>query len=256
MTGERTARKASERKSRWFFSAWVIASALLFVVLVAGLGYAGLSHANNKGVFKTAKLALGIQGSLNGVVMENYPGKPSAKDIKVTVDGKKIELVKPGFFVAKDLPTGMHTLVIKGDDYEKVAKKITINKGINEGSYNMSLTPLEAANRWMQTKKENKYEDTYSYLHPDEKARINMTRYIQYKSNVQKKYNILLKKFYIYPPKFAGTWKHPGTGKIYKDIAIMQVDGIITASHIAPIKKSWNVYAQEVKGQWMFLSAN
>ncbi|MHB8840619.1 MAG: peptidase associated/transthyretin-like domain-containing protein [Candidatus Aquicultor sp.] len=256
MSGERTARKTRERGRRRYFSIWVITSVFILVALLAGLGYTGLSHADNKGVFKTAKLALGIQGSLNGVVMENYPGKPSAKDLKITVDGKNIDPVKPGFFAAKNLPTGAHMVVIKGKGYEKVVKRITIDKGINEESFNLSLTPVEAANRWMQTKKENKYEGTYSYLHPDEKARIEKASYIQYKSKMQKQYNILLKDFIVHTPRVVDTWKHPGTGKVYKDVAIMKVDGVITATHVAPIKKSWNVYAQDVKGQWMFLSAN
>ncbi len=256
MSGEHTAKKVSERGRRWYLSIWAITSLLILVALLAGLGYTGLSHADNKGIFKTAKLALGMKGSLNGVVMENYPGKPSAKNLKITIDGKNIDPVKPGFFVAKNLPTGLHMVVIKGEEYEKVVKKVTIDKGVNEESFNLSLTPVEAANRWMRTKKENKFEDTYSYLHPDEKARIQRASYIQYKIKMQKRYNILLKDFIVHTPRFVDTWNHPGTGKVYKDIAILKVDGVITATHVAPIKKSWNVYAQDVNGQWMFLSAN
>ncbi|NCO65197.1 hypothetical protein [Candidatus Aquicultor secundus] len=250
------ARKTGERGRRWYFWIWVITSIFILVALLAGLGYTELSHADNRGVFKTAKLALGIQGSLNGAVMENYPGKRPAKNLEISVDGKNIEPVKSGFFAVRNLPTGIHTVIIKGKGYEKVVKKIAVDKGINEESFSLSLTPVEAANRWMQTKKENKYEDTYSYLHPDEKARIEKTRYVQYKSKLQKQYNVLLKDFIVHTPRFVDTWKHPGTGNVYKDIAIMKVDGVITANHIAPIKKSWNVYAQNVKGQWMFLSAN
>jgi len=246
--------RLSERRYKRLAVYWLLGSILLLVSALVGLSYADFRPVQN--LMQPAKHALNMTGDLKATVIEDYPSGAPAKDIYFKLDGKAVKPDGAGHFIARDIPTGEHTLSVGGGAYEGTTKTIDIEKGLNKCTVKLCLTVVEATKRWMETKRQNKPADTYFFLHPDEKRRINKQDYIKFKLLAQKEYNIAIANYQVHAPRFVVNWKHPVTGKIYRLVAAMKVDAFTTANGSPPKKQSWDVYAQKVNGRWAFLASS
>lgn len=244
----------NKRQSNKYFFLWVVFTVALAIIITGSLKYDELKPVQSV-VSQQAKAALNIEGDLKATVVEDYAGGKPAEKIRVEIDGKKVALEKPGFFIAKGLSVGEHLVLIEGDRYEQFEKKLIIDKGENEATFKLCLAPDEAARRWMQTKKENRHADTYLQLHPDEKKRISLESYVKFKKSLENKENLRIESYAIDKPEFLINWKHPEIGKTYSVVAVMGATGIIGSDKLGRGKKSWNIYAQKVNGRWTFLLA-
>lgn len=244
----------NKRQNNKYFFLWIISTVALIVVLAGSLKHDQLKPVQNA-VLQPAKVVLNMKGDLAATVIEDCIEDKPVENVRIKIDGKEVALEKPGFFNAKGLSTGEHLVSIEGSAYEKLEKKIIIDKGGNKIAFKLCLAPDEAARRWMQTKKENRHADTYLELHPDEKKRIGLKNYVEFKRTLEAKKSLEIESYTIQEPEFLLNWKHPETGKTYGVVAAMRATGIIKSDELGRVKKSWNIYAQKVGGRWTFLLA-
>jgi len=247
-------RMKNKRQNNKYFFLWAVFTVALIVVLIGSLKHDQLKPVQSAAL-QPAKVVLNMKGDLSAIVIEDYAGGGPAEKIKVEIDGKKVALEKPGFFKTKGLSTGEHLVSIESDRYERSEKKVIIDKGENKATFKLSLTPDEAARRWMQTKKENRHADTYMELHPDEKKRISLQNYIKFKQELENTENLQIESYSVQEPEFLLNWKHPEIGKTYSVVAVMKATGTIKSDNLGRAKKSWNIYAQKIDGRWVFLLA-
>lgn len=237
-----------------YFFLWIMLTVALIVILIGSLRYDKLKPVQNT-VLQPVQVALGMKGDLKATVIEDCIGSEPAENIRIGIDGKEVALEKPGSFNAKGLSTGEHLVSIEGDGYERFAKKVIIDRGENKATFKLSLTPNQAAKRWMQTKKEKRHDDTYLQLHPDEKKRISLINYVKFKRTLEREENLEIESYTVQEPEFLLNWKHPETGKTYGVVAMMRATGVIKSDKLGRGKKSWNIYAQKIDGRWTFLLA-
>jgi len=244
------ARKKKKRLYTWFLIGFV-----LILSLLVALNYDKLATAQ-EGFVQTAKTAFGPKGILEGEVFENYPDNPPARKIRITINGKQVKVPEPRYFKVDNLPAGKHSVVIEGENYEKLTKTIEIKRGKNRVSFSVCLTPEEAAKRWMKTKQENNHAGTYLCIHPDERVKIKRGAYVEYKTALQNRFDLSISNYKIGSTEFLKSWKHPATGKVYKDIAKIRASGVIVAKGEHKVEKSWDIYAQKHDGRWTFFIGN
>lgn len=245
MASEHTIEEHKSGKRRLLL--WFTGTTLLALLIIVGLIYSGLAQPFIWKINNTGRLTVAI--------IEDYPGNPAAENCRVWVDGKTVKHGASGRFTADFINAGKHTILIKGEKYESRTINFTTRAGINKRLLSVSLSPVEAGRRWMQTKKDNNHKATYEFLHPDERKRIQSAKYVAYKSQVTDALDLKIKAFSVYSPKPLKLWKHPKTGKIYKGVVVMKVDGIISASKIGVVKKKWRIFAQKVDNRWFFLTS-
>jgi len=244
----------NKRRNNKYFFLWIVSTVALIVVLIGSLKYDQLKPVQSA-ILQPAKVVLNMKGDLAATVIEDCIEDNPVENIRIKIDGKEVALEKPGFFYAKGLSTGDHLVSIEGSAYEKLEKKVIIDKGENKATFKLCLAPDEAARRWMLTKKENRHADTYLQLHPDEKKRISLKNYVEFKRALGAKESLEIESYTIQKPEFLLNWKHPETGKTYSVVAAMRAGGIIKSDKLGRGKKSWNIYAQKVDGRWTFLLA-
>lgn len=236
---------AGLREGRKYFWLWLATSILLLVPIILVW--------QNRDMLANM-LTQADKESLAGVVIENYSGGNPVRDIQITVDGKTVKITEPGRFNVDNLTKGKHIVTATGKSYEDEVEDIDIKKGKNKCIIKVSLTPVEAAHRWMETKKQNKYAETYSLIHPDDKKWINKNGYIRFKIDMQRVSNLKIKSYKIESPKLLKTWKHHETKKIYKDVVMMRANVIMEIDQAGAGETGWNIYAQNINGRWAFFS--
>lgn len=231
------------RKNSKHFWLWVLSTLLLFTPLFIAWQYREM-------------LPLGFayvgRETLSGTVVENYPGDPPATGITVKIDGKQIKLSKPGSFTAKNLIPGKHFVTIEGPGYATFSEDIEIKRGKNESEFKLLLTPVEAASRWMQTKKEDKYAETYSFFHPDDKKRIDPAGYVKFKADIKNRFGVAIKSYKIGSPRVFMSWEHPRTKRVYRNVIAMKASAILETPQMDSTEKVWTIYAQSLDGRWVF----
>lgn len=243
-----------EQKSR-SRKMWVVLGILLLIAAVAGSTYAYWAPGRNS-LLESVKVALKIKGDLRGELTEFYPGQNPPEDAQVVVDGRQPIPIKSGGFVARDLATGEHTILISGTSYEPIERTINIAKGTNKVAVGLCLSPEEATQRWMKTKQENLHGQTYNFLCPEEQAKVSRAEYIEYKNAIQKEYALKIVSFEVAKANILKVWRHPDTGKTYTEVAKVRVSGVIELAGSGQEKKSWDVYAKKYGDRWLFFAAN
>lgn len=240
------------------FIFWLGLGSVTLILFLSIFSYSYWSSGLVK-VFQGVKVAFAAKGDLAGTVVENYLENPSAKNITIAVDDNKVKVSKTGTFTVSNLATGKHIISIKGEMYENYHKEIEIKEGRNKFVFKTTLTPREAIKRWMKVKQDNRHALTLLLLHPDDKKKIDRTRFIAYKTMIQEKYNPRILNYKIGTPKLIKSWKHPDNKKIYKNVVKTSMNGSIAAvdsGKTIEIKKSWNIFMQKFNGEWLFFTAN
>lgn len=237
------------------FTIWSLAGLIILLSLSVVLLLGRFLPMREK-LTQSMQVALNYKGSLEGKVIENYPGNPPAKNIQVMVDGKRVKMTSPGSFRAKDLAAAKHSLVIRGEGYEEVVSPISIKKGVNALVFEVCLTPEEATRRWMEAKQKNRFADSYRFLHPDERSKVKESAYINRKVELQNKYGLAILKFTVSPAKSLESWKHPVSGKLYKDVVRLHTSVTLEMKNSGAIRKNWDTYAQKCNGRWQFFAGN
>lgn len=251
-------RSTKRGESRGAFISWLGLGSIAFIIFLSILTYSYWSSPLGK-VLQGVKVAFAVKGDLEGKVVENYLDNPAAKDTAITIDGNRIKVSKTGTFTASNLATGKHIIDIKGRTYENYYKEIEIKEGHNKLVFKTTLTPNEVIERWMKVKQENKHELTLLLLHPDDRKKINRTRYIAYKTAIQNKYNPRILYYSIGTPRLIKSWKHPDRNKTYKNVVKTSMSGSIAAENSGKtieVKKSWNIFMKNSNGKWLFFTAN
>ncbi|MCL6472794.1 MAG: hypothetical protein K6T91_08305 [Firmicutes bacterium] len=233
------------RKNGKHFWLWILSTLLLFTPLFIAWQYREM-------------LPLGIayvgRENLSGTVVENYPGNPPATGITVKIDGEWIKLSKPGSFIAENLTLGRHLVTIEGPSYATLSEDIEIKRGKNESKFKLLLTPVEAANRWMQTKKEDKHAETYSFFHPDDKKRIDPAGYVKFKTDIKNRFGVTIKSYKVDSPRVFMSWEHPRTKRVYRNVIAMKASAVLEAPQVGSTETAWTIYAQNLNGRWVFFS--
>lgn len=233
---------------------WVVLGFLLLIAVVAGSTYKYWA-ATPSSLLQTIKVAAGLKGDLRGELTEFYPGQNPPEGAEVVVDGRRPIPVKSGGFVARDLATGEHTILISGKSYEPIEHTINIAKGANKLAVSLCLSPEEATRRWMKTKQENLHGETYNFLCPEEQAKVSRAEYIEYKNAIQKEYSLKIVSFDVAKANILKVWRHPDTGKNYNGVAKVSISGVIETMGSGREEKSWDVYAKKYGDRWLFFAA-
>ncbi|MDP2210628.1 MAG: hypothetical protein Q8J63_02680 [Candidatus Aquicultor sp.] len=245
-------RVEQKRRSR---KTWVLFAALLLAAVVLGSTYSYWAPAQNN-LLRAIKVAAGLKGDLRGELAESYPGQNPPEDTQVVVDDRPPIMVKSGKFLARDLATGKHIVRISGTGYEPVERTVNITQGANRVAVGLCLSPGEATRRWMKTKQENLHGETYKFLCPEEQAKVSRAEYIEYKNAIQKQYALKIVSFKVMQVNLLKAWPHPDTGKTYRDVAMIRIDGVIELAGSGQEKKAWDVYAKKYDDRWLFFAAN
>lgn len=225
---------------------WVATPILAISLLMTFLAYTGVTQ--------SAIWKITDTGQLTGQIIEDYPGYPAAKNLKAKLDGKALKIENSGRFTVKGVKAGKHVLVITGEAYELGVYKFSTRAGMNSQEFKACLSPIETGARWMQTKKENRHNDSYFLLHPDEQKRVKRAAYVKIKTDIQNKFRLTISSFKVHSPVSLEKWKHPTTRKIYKDVVALDVDGVVKVDRAGTVKKTWRIFAQKVDSRWLFLT--
>ncbi|HEY3375096.1 MAG TPA: hypothetical protein VGK02_08555 [Candidatus Aquicultor sp.] len=249
MSSKHFNKEGAQRSS--YLRSVIIGLIAIAVLIASGFTYGALRHATIAAFNTPTQPPV---GRLQVTIQEDYPGHAPIKNAIITIDGRRLSLDNKGRITVDSLSPGRHTIAFTHKLYEPFSLSLATKKGPNTLVLRVCLSAVEAGKRWMKTKQENLHQDTYALLHPDERTRIKQADYIRFKTDVLKAYNVKIDKFYVYPPEYAAIWKHPKTGKAYKNVAIMRVDSIVTVDKLGTVKQRWYIAAQRVNNRWLFLS--
>lgn len=191
------------------------------VIILAGLLAYNLRYVDFSTFFRNSGISP-QKATLYGSVKEADPFPQPVKEGKVTMGGKTVKIDKNGNYRIENVPLGLQKLTAEGPTHEKYEKEVEIRAGDNKADILLSLTADETMRRSLELQRQEKYEEAYEYLHPEEKATVSREEYASIYHKRYAEAGFKIKSFEIESPVILEKWTNPQTRKVFPKTAEMK----------------------------------
>ena len=214
------------------------------LVIVLVLGAALVVYAVSEGQLKeigdlpyTLQQLFTRKATIFGEVREEAVA-PETVTAAVSVGGKSSRVNSKGEYEIKDVSPGLRTLRVESSDHETFEKEVEIVKGRNRADIPISLTPEETLRRWFDAYKQEKYDEAYEYVHPEDKAQVSEDEYVEFFKNFINSRKLKIVSVDVGKAKMLDKWTNTATQKVYPGIAEIETTVIFSSTASGSAKQS------------------